>query len=119
MYDRRELLCFMFAKRGLRLSQFRNLFPVTKSVHIMEKRNQDQYVVNKAKTEKYKRLTIPSMQRLLNKFERNLKSAFTSLSHCTNEFYPCGLSLRNFNSNKKIKILVDIDWDLKRNMKKT
>ena len=98
LYDRRELLCFKFAKKGLRLSQFRNLFPVSKSDHIMEKRNQDKFVVNKAKTERYKRSTIPSMQRLLNKFERNVQSAFKSLSYCTNEFYPRGPSLRNFNS---------------------
>ena len=73
-------MCFKFAKKGLRLSQFRNLFPVSKSDHIMEKRNQDKFVVNKAKTERYKRSTIPSMQRLLNKFERNVQSAFKSLS---------------------------------------
>ena len=39
LYDRRELLCFKFAKKGLRLSQFRNLFPVSKSDHIMEKKS--------------------------------------------------------------------------------
>ena len=73
-------MCFKFAKKGLRLSQFRNLFPVSKSDHIMEKRNQDKFVVNEARTERYKRSTIPSMQRLLNKFERNVQSAFKSLS---------------------------------------
>ena len=36
----------------------------------MEKRNYEKYVVTKAMTERYRRSSIPSMQRLLNNAER-------------------------------------------------
>ena len=46
----------------------------------MEKRNQGKFYVNNAKTERYKNSTIPFMQRLLNKYEANVKCSLKSLS---------------------------------------
>ena len=88
LYKRRELLCYRFAKKGLKLSQFKKLFPVSKSLHVMQKRNQDRFIVNSAKTERYKRSSIPSMQRLLNKYDREFKMVLKS--SVSNELYPRG-----------------------------
>ena len=38
--------------------------------HLMEKRKGQKFVVTKALTERYRRSSIPSMQRLLNKADR-------------------------------------------------
>ena len=88
LYKRRELLCYRFAKKGLKLSQFKKLFPVSKSLHVMQKRNQDRFIVNSSKTERYKRSSIPSMQRLLNKYDREFKMVLKS--SVSNELYPRG-----------------------------
>ena len=76
LYERRELLCFKFAKKGLKLTQFKKLFPIQK--HNMEK-NTERFIVNNARTERYMRSSIPSMQRLLNKEETNIKKVIKSL----------------------------------------
>ena len=80
LYDRRELLCYKFVKKGIRLAQFKKLFPKNRSKHSMVKRNQGKFYVNNAKTERYKNSTIPFMQRLLNKYEANVKCSLKSLS---------------------------------------
>ena len=54
----------------------------------MQKRNQDRFIVNSAKTERYKRSSIPSMQRLLNKYDREFKMVLKS--SVSNELYPRG-----------------------------
>ena len=46
------------------------MFPRTQSDHKMDKRYKEKYVVKKAMTERFKKSAIPSMQRLLNKEER-------------------------------------------------
>ena len=45
---------------------------------------EQKYKENLAKTEWYKRSSIPSMQRLLNKHEKKLNGIFKSLVPCTN-----------------------------------
>ena len=96
LYERRELLCYKFAKKRLKLSQFKSLFPVNKSLHVMEKRNQGKYFVNKAKTERYKKSSIPSMQRLLNKYEASFKNALKCLVSVPTNIANTAHSLRNF-----------------------
>ena len=73
-------------KKGLKLSQFKK--SVRKSLHVMQKRNQDRFIVNSAKTERYKRSSIPSMQRLLNKYDREFKMGLKS--SVSKEICPCG-----------------------------
>ena len=65
--DRREKLCLTFAKNALKLEQFSKLFPLNTHEHDMYKRNPNRYVINQHLTERYKRSTIPYLQRLLNK----------------------------------------------------
>ena len=82
LFDRRESLCLKFARKGLKLDHFKKMFPVQKHFHHMEKRNVDKFLVNSARTERYFRSSIPSMQRLLNSYERKLKNINVS-----NELY--------------------------------
>ena len=60
----------------------------------MKKRNQNRFIVNNAKTERYMymRSSIPAMQRLLNKHENDFRKALKNLVHVNvpNEFYPHG-----------------------------
>jgi len=87
LYDRRESLCFKFAKKGLKLEHFKKLFPIQKTLHGMEKRTSDKFVVNSARTERYYRSAIPSMQRLMNSYEKDLKRIL-NCNIVPNEFYP-------------------------------
>ena len=96
LYERRDLLCYKFAKKGLRLSQFKSLFPVNKSLHVMKRRSQGKYFVNKAKTERYKQSSIPFMQRLLNKYDANVKNALKHIVSVPMNIAPEALSLRIF-----------------------
>ena len=54
----------------------------------MQKRNQDRFIVNSSKTERYKRSSNPSMQRLLNKYDREFKMVLKS--SVSNELCPRG-----------------------------
>ena len=72
-----------FAKKGLKLDQFKNMFQIQKHLHGMEKRKPNRYIENIARTERYFKSSIPSMQRLLNRYERKLKHLFVP-----NEIYP-------------------------------
>ena len=68
--ERREKLCLRFAKQCLRNEKLKSLFPKKVNNHLMEKRNGQKFVVTNALTERYRRSSIPSMQRLLNKADR-------------------------------------------------
>ena len=68
--ERREKLCLRFAKQCLRHEKLKDMFPKKIQNHQMKKRNGQRYVVEKTLTERYKRSSIPSMQRLLNKSEK-------------------------------------------------
>ena len=59
-----------FAKQCLGHEKLKGLFPRHERRHNMEKRNIEKYIVNNAKTERYRKSAIPSMQRLLNQSER-------------------------------------------------
>ena len=67
--ERREKLCLKFAKQCLKHEKLKGLFPRKVKNHVMEKRNGQKFAVNKSLTERYRRSSIPSMQRLLNKAE--------------------------------------------------
>ena len=64
--ERREKLCLRFAKQCLKNEKLKSLFPRKVKNHLMEKRKDQKFVVTKALTERYRRSSIPSMQRLLN-----------------------------------------------------
>ena len=64
---RREKLCLDFAKKCLRNSKVKSMFPVNEWKRSL--RNQNKYLVNFASTERYKKSAIPYMQNLLNDSE--------------------------------------------------
>ena len=64
--ERREGIGLRFAKNCLIDQNFSKLFPLNSQKHVMEVRNPHRYRINKANTERYKRSSIPHMQRLLN-----------------------------------------------------
>ena len=68
LYDRREKLCLLFAKKCLKSKnhQVSSMFPLNDIQTSMETRASEKYHVNMAKTERYKNSSIPYMQRLLN-----------------------------------------------------
>ena len=65
--QRREMISLRFVKNSLKNANFAKLFPLTKANHVMNVRNQIKYHINKANTERYRRSTIPYLQRKLNR----------------------------------------------------
>jgi hypothetical protein len=63
---RRETLCLRFANNCLKNPKVRNFFPLKEKNHKMKMRKEKKYVVNKAKTKRYRRSAIPYMQKILN-----------------------------------------------------
>ena len=71
LYDRREELCFSFAKKCAKSSnsQVSKLFPLNTTKSTVETRKPEKYHVNMATTGRYKKSAVPFMQRLLNSRE--------------------------------------------------
>ena len=66
--DRRKKFSLRFAKNCIRNEKVRNMFPINlNKTKITRKPNK--YKVNFAKTERYKKSSIPSLQRMLNQHE--------------------------------------------------
>ena len=77
--SRREKIGLRFVKNSLRNANFSKLFPLKKIKHVMSVRNPLKYHVNKANTERYRKSTIPYLQRLLNKDSLKRKYEFNQL----------------------------------------
>ena len=82
--DRRENLGLRFAKKCLKLQKFKKMFPHSKKFHAMNQRKFRKFFVNNSKTERYKKSSVPYMQRLLNKEDRVFKSF---VSHSNVRYY--------------------------------
>ena len=65
--ERREKLLEKFALGCLTNKKTKMLFPLRKKKHIMKTRNKGNFMTVKAKTERWKRSTVPEIQKLLNK----------------------------------------------------
>ena len=52
------------------------MFPKSQSGHVMKKRNAEKFIVTKALTERFRKSAIPSMQRLLNKNDKEKKEIY-------------------------------------------
>ena len=87
--ERRENLCLKFAKQCLRHDKLKGLFPRNKRRHHMDKRNCEKYKVKKAKTERYRKSAIPSMQRLLNQSEKEKIEIFKRIDKTVPVNYDC------------------------------
>ena len=68
--QRRNNLCLKFAKSCLKNEKVKNLFPLNRNEHKMEKRSKEKYKVMKIKTNRYKKSAIPHMVNLLNSHEK-------------------------------------------------
>ena len=68
LYDRREKLCLLFARKCLKSKnhQVNSMFPINDIQTNMKTRASEMFHVNMAKTERYKNSSIPYMLRLLN-----------------------------------------------------
>ena len=66
LHDRRERLCLKFAKKCLKMENFKKLFPLRKETHDLKKRKTEKFFVKHINTERYFKSTIPAMQRALN-----------------------------------------------------
>ena len=56
----------------------------------MKIRNQQKFIINSANTERYKRSSVPAMQKLLNDYDKSFKSICKSLYPVTNEICQIG-----------------------------
>ena len=65
--QRREKQNLKFAKKCLKIETMKALFPLNQKKHDMKSRKTFKYKVIKAKTERYKKSSVISMQKLLNK----------------------------------------------------
>ena len=64
--DRRKELCLRFAKKSLRNSKLKNMFPLNEKQHKLLTRKPEKYKVEYARLERFKKSPIIYMQKLLN-----------------------------------------------------
>ena len=69
---RRNKLMNRYSKQCLKLDQTKHLFPLKETFHCMQTRKGNKYELNKTYTERYRKSTVPFIQRLLNE-EKNIK----------------------------------------------
>ena len=86
LFERRERLCLKFAKKCLKMDNFKKLFPVRRMNHEMKKRKTEKYLIKHINTERYMKSTIPAMQRLLNSEEFKLTRMLNSVNTGTREY---------------------------------
>ena len=86
LFERRERLCLKFAKKCLKMDNFKKLFPVRRMNHEMKKRKTEKYLIKHINTERYMKSTIPAMQRLLNSEEFKLTRMVNSVNTGTREY---------------------------------
>ena len=66
--DRRESLCLSFAKKCLRNEKVKSMFPLNRNKRSL--RNQNNFIIKFAATERYRKSAVPHMQNLLNEHEK-------------------------------------------------
>ena len=64
--SRRTEMCLKFAKNGIKNGTMNDLFKVSDKMHQMKTRENKQYKVDLANTNRFKNASIISMQNLLN-----------------------------------------------------
>ena len=75
-------------KERFKARTFQKIVPNSKVVACYEKKSSEKFIVNSARAERYSKSSIPSMQRMLNNYEKDLKRALR-VSSVPNELYPC------------------------------
>ena len=74
---RREILSLRFAKNCLKHEKMKNLFPINKRIHKMEKRRNRKFEKKKIYSKRYEKSALPYMIELLNKDEENKRKIIT------------------------------------------
>ena len=87
LQKRREILCLRFAKKSLKLNNFKKMFPLSKKLHSMKQRKGRKFLQKHTNTERYIKSSIPYMQRLLNLENNKLKNFESSVYDCPSELY--------------------------------
>ena len=64
--ERRNDLSLKFAMKCTQNEKTEKMFPLRRKNHVMGVRNPEKFVVNHANTERFKKSSIPNMQRMLN-----------------------------------------------------
>ena len=67
-----------FAKKCLKLENFKKLFPYNETKHKMKKRIFEKYLVQNVSTERHKNSAINAMRKMLNEEELKLQRAMKS-----------------------------------------
>ena len=68
--QRRNLLYLKFAKNGLKNKNLNDLFPTNNKEHKMNTRSNEKFKVQFANTERFKKSSIITMQKMLNEDEK-------------------------------------------------
>ena len=87
LQKRREILCLRFAKKSLKLNNFKKMFPLSKKLHSMKQRKGRKFLQKHANTERYIKSSTPYMQRLLNLENNKLKNFESNVYDCPSELY--------------------------------
>ena len=77
---RREKLCLKFAKSCLRNEKVADMFPMNKKDHAMGRRQNEKFVIRKARTERLQRSAVVHMQRLLNNEDLNKRKIMKAIN---------------------------------------
>ena len=71
LIHRRDKMNLSFSKKCLKIENMKMLFP---KKNTRDTRNKSKFIVNKSKSERYKKSAIPTMQKLLNVNDVKVKS---------------------------------------------
>ena len=86
---RREKLCLKFAKDCVRHEKLHDMFPKNRKLHLMDMRQNYEFVVKKARTERLQRSAVLNMQKLLNKDALEKKEIMRQLNDIVPVNYDC------------------------------
>ena len=81
LVSRRRTLMIKFAKTGIENRKLHELFPLRKTSHDMDLRYQDKYQTALARTQQFRKSSIPFMQRQLNLEDRSTRNSSEEASH--------------------------------------
>ena len=84
LQERRVKMALNFAKKSLKLENFSKLLPLCEPKHTMNKRSPERFVVNTARTERFRRSAVPFLQRLLNEDYKKQKKELSCLLQVNN-----------------------------------
>ena len=79
--ERRRSLCLKFAEKCLVTDKFKSMFPKKEKLHGMSKRYQEKFLVKDTWTERYRKSSIPYMQKLLNDEDRKKQSILRQIEN--------------------------------------